>query len=304
MISEIWLWARSEHVSIAAVVLGSATFAAALGVWAARVKPHDPALLGRVAARRRDALKRSRLLRVAEFALRWATGALWSVPSLRARAEGYREWQRRQLNLAGNPWALGPDEFPVVVFLMVLGTCGAGAAAGLGANLVGFLAALALIVPFVRVASVAESRKRAAGRETPRLMDLVALCMSSGMDLVRALEQISAGDRGVLAKEMDYLLGTLQMGQTRRDALLALFEALPAPEVGDFCRAVIQAEAKGASVRDALLQQAVMSRGKRSVRAEELAARAAVLMLGPTLMLMVCIFLMILGPLIAGGVGF
>jgi tight adherence protein C len=296
-------FAQPGGMALALLVLSGAVVGGTVGVIVASVVPLVPSLSGRVAARRTEMGRGGWLGGFLDRALQWLAGGLWSVPGLRGQASKCLAWPRKHLNLAGNPWAISAEEFPLVV--VCLSTLGGalGWALGLGVNLtlaLGFMGCVALPV---RVLSLAGDRRRQAGREMPRHMDMLALCMSSGMDLVAALRQVSAGDRGVLAEEITYLLRTLEMGQTRREALLMLEESLPSPEVGDFCRAVIQAEAKGASVRDALVQQAVMSRAKRSVRAEELAARAAVLLLGPMLMLVVCVLLLIIGPLLVGGVG-
>jgi tight adherence protein C len=297
-------FARPGGAAWSLLVLSGATLGGALGAILSAVKPLEPVLSGRVAARRAELGRRAGLGVLLGRGLAWLAGGLWSLPGVRARASAYLAWQQKQLNLAGNPWTLSVEEFSVaVVCLGVLGGA-LGWAFEMGVNLTLALGILGLVALPVRVLSLAGDRRRKAGREMPRHMDMLALCMSSGMDLVLALRHVSGGDQGVLAEEIGYLLKTLEMGQTRREALLALEEGLPAPEVGDFCRAVIQAEAKGASVRDALVQQAVMSRARRSVRAEELAARAAVLLLGPMFMLVVCILLLIVGPLLVGGTGF
>jgi tight adherence protein C len=281
-------------------VAGFGLFGAAASVGLSEVRPLRPILSGRVAARRAKALAKSPLLRVAELGLGFIVAAFWDLPGLKVRAHRFLTWQRRILNLAGNPLALGAEEFPVVA---LLAGCGAGALTiglGIGVNLGLAVAGLVMVGAYVRIMSLGALRRRLAGRDMPRHMDLLALCMSSGMDLVAALTQVAAGDRGVLAEEIGYLLRTLELGQTRRAALAELAESLPAPEVEDFCRAVIQAEIKGASVREALVQQAVMSRVRRSVRAEEMAARAGVLLVGPMMMLVVCLVLLILGPMLVG----
>jgi len=61
---------------------------------------------------------------------------------------------------------------------------------------------------------------------------------------------------------------------------------------------VVQAEEKGTPLADVLRVQARMLRMRRSVRAEEAAARAGLLMMIPLLMVFACVFLLLLGPLI------
>lgn len=281
-------------------VAGSGICAAALLALLSDVKPAHPVLPGRVQARRSKAAAGSWLVRWADCALRFVVGAVWQVPGLRSRSQTLLKWQQRILSLSGYPLALSAEEFPVVTLLFGLLTGSLVFGLGLGFNGALAMAGLAMVGAYVRIMSIGALRRRVAGRDMPRHMDLIALCMSSGMDLVAALAQVSAGDRGVLAEEVGYLLRTLEMGQTRRAALSELARNLPATEVEDFCRAVIQAEIKGASVREALVQQAAMSRVRRSVRAEELAAKAGVLLLGPMMMLVVCLVLLILGPMFVG----
>jgi tight adherence protein C len=219
------------------------------------------------------------------------------------RSERLLTWQERQLRLAGSP--LGLEAGEVLVMSAVGATLGA-AVGGLGPFPGGaFLgtAAVGAILPQARLQALEAERLKAAAREMPRTMDLLALCMSAGMDLAGALREVSGGDSGVIAEELRYLLSTLEMGVTRKRALEDFQIRLPAEEVREFVRAVIQAEAKGASVRDALVQQASMSRHRRSVRAEELAARAAVLLIGPMMMLVVAMLLLIIGPMVIGGIG-
>lgn len=194
---------------------------------------------------------------------------------------------------------LSPREVPVLC--LITGLASGAFVFASGFSTVSSISALlvGLVIPIFRIQSLRDQRVRAAAREVPRTMDLLSLCMSAGMDLVGGLKEVSKGDEGVVADELRYLLAALEMGQTRRAALQEFYENLPAVEVGDFTRAIIQAEAKGASVRDALLNQAMMSRQRRSVRAEELASRAGVLLTLPIMMLVVCVLLLVVGPLVA-----
>jgi tight adherence protein C len=93
----------------------------------------------------------------------------------------------------------------------------------------------------------------------------------------------------------------LDLGMTRKSALLAFEERCPVDEVRDLVRAVIMAEQKGASVASALVQQARSSRQRRSVRAEEAAARAGVMLILPLMLLMGSILLILVGPLVCQG---
>ena len=97
----------------------------------------------------------------------------------------------------------------------------------------------------------------------------------------------------------------LSIGRTRRQALKDFAERAPTTAVTEFVGALIQAEEQGNPVAEVLLIQAGVARMRRSVRAEEAAAKAAVKMVGPLFLLFACIMLLVLGPMIlklmAGG---
>jgi tight adherence protein C len=66
--------------------------------------------------------------------------------------------------------------------------------------------------------------------------------------------------------------------------------------VKEFTGSVVQAEERGNPVAEVLMIQATASRNRRSVRAEELAAKAGVKIVGPLMLIFFCIMAMILGP--------
>jgi tight adherence protein C len=149
----------------------------------------------------------------------------------------------------------------------------------------------------IRMQSLVAARFLEAGRELPALIDLAALSMSAGSDLPAAVRRVIAGRSGVVAEELGYFLRSLELGITRQAALFSLRDRLPVQEVRDLVRAIMMAERKGTSISDALSQQARSGRQKRSIRAEEAAARAGVLLLVPIMLLMGCVVVLIMGPL-------
>lgn len=159
----------------------------------------------------------------------------------------------------------------------------------------------ALALP-MKLRGLRTDRFAEVSRELPAAIDLIALSMNAGSDFPGAIRRVIRGQSGVVAEEMAGLLRSLDLGITRSAALLALKERVPVPEVRDLVRAVLLAERKGASIREALSQQAKTSRQRRSVRAEEAAARAGVLLLVPLMLLMGCIMILLVGPLLTSGV--
>ena len=64
----------------------------------------------------------------------------------------------------------------------------------------------------------------------------------------------------------------------------------------DFVGTVVQAEAKGTPLSEVLTIQARMLRMRRSVSAEEAAAKAGLMMMGPLMLMFVTIILLLMGP--------
>src|SRR5690606_32179157 len=118
-------------------------------------------------------------------------------------------------------------------------------------------------------------------RDLPAAIDLMAMAMGAGSDFVAATRGVVEGQDGVVADELGQVLGALDLGITRASALVGLRERIPTADVRDLVRAVLLAERKGTPLSDVLNQQARLSRQRRSERAEEAAAKAAVWMLFP-----------------------
>lgn len=301
--------------ALIAVSLTSGAFGTSVVAWTfAMVKPAQPVSHGRLGELRHRARQAHQILFTIEPLLGWMAGCLRQLldpPEQRGFKAGWGrrllDWQQKQMLLAGFPLGLLPEELLVLCIASALCTAmaartslGSGGATELwtGVGLV-----VGAVLPQLRLQALFAERLRQAARDLPRAMDLIVLCMSAGLDFPSALKAVSENDRGVVAEEFGYLLRTLELGTTRRAALLSLSERLPSPDVRDFVQTIIQAEAKGASVAAALAQQATMNRQRRSVRAEESAARAGVLMIIPLMMLLGAILVLLVGPLLVGGVG-
>ena len=113
---------------------------------------------------------------------------------------------------------------------------------------------------------------------------------------VRQVIEKSSNPDDPLVEEFTLIRQTLNLGRTRKDALLEFAKRAPVEVVKEFTGAIIQAEERGNPVAETLQIQATVSRNRRSVRAEELAAQAGVKMVGPLMLIFGTIMIMILGP--------
>lgn len=216
----------------------------------------------------------------------------------------FRGWLKRLLAWSGQPAGMRPDE--VIALSLLLGALGGalGWLMGRGSGTSLWVLPSALVASslvLTRLQSIAADRFVEMGRELPAVIDLTVLAMTAGSDFPAALRKVSEGQRGVVADEIQEVLRALELGVTRREALLALEKRMPVDEVRDLVQAVVLAEKKGASVSEALAVQARSSRQRRSVRAEEAAARAGALLMLPILLLMGCVVILLMGPLVMAG---
>jgi len=168
------------------------------------------------------------------------------------------------------------------------------------------LLVLTLLIPLLQVRATAKERAKELERSLPSAMDLCALCMGAGADFPQAL-RFSIQDLGaahlVCLDELGRVLDELSLGRTRIQALSAMGERTDSHAVKEFVFAICQSEEKGTPLVDALTIQASTLRQRRSVLAEEMAAKAAVKMMFPVMLMVVAIFLIVLGPMIVNGTG-
>jgi tight adherence protein C len=216
--------------------------------------------------------------------------------------------RRRQidemLKHAGGWLGLTANEFVALSFLGAVGFTGMGLVAvtllELPSILVFFFGGLGGILPYVRASGELQRRFKEVNRALPGSIDLASLCMGAGLDFPGSLRQIvdKAGRRDALVEEMSFILQELDLGRTRRQALENFADRVPTEAVRDFVGTVVQSEEKGNPLAEVLRIQATMLRMRRSVMAEEAAARAAVLMMGPLMLIFGAIILVLLGPFI------
>jgi tight adherence protein C len=130
--------------------------------------------------------------------------------------------------------------------------------------------------------------------------------MGAGLDFPAALRMLSESNApkpSPLAREFTVILEHLEFGHTRKEALESFAERVPSRAVADFVSAVIQAEQKGNPLARVLQIQGRMLSMRRSVAAEEAAARAGVLMILPMVLLVGSILLLLMGPFLVKGIG-
>jgi len=157
----------------------------------------------------------------------------------------------------------------------------------------------AAIAPDRWLAARARARRRAIVRELPDLLDLLGICIESGMALDPALELAVGRLPGALGDEVRATLRELALGTQRRDAYRALAERTAAPELAQVVASLLQAEELGAPLSGAFAGQAEAIRAARRQGARDRAARAAPkIQLVVALVMVPAALLLVLGVLV------
>jgi tight adherence protein C len=177
-----------------------------------------------------------------------------------------------------------PTELGLLVkFLLVLG----------GAAVLSF-------IPNVVVGLQRKKRSDETRQHLPDALDLLEICVSSGMGLDMAWNAVADEMRHVspvLAEEMALANLEMHLGAPRATALRHMAQRTGAEDLSSLVAVLVQSERFGTSVGEALRTFAVSMRQGRSQRAEEAAEKMAVKLLFPmVLFIFPAIFVVAVGP--------
>jgi tight adherence protein C len=188
---------------------------------------------------------------------------------------------------------------PALLAALVAGLKGGAMGGGWLYFLLG-AAAVGYYLPNALLARTAARRQRDIFEHLPDALDLLTVCVEAGLSLERALAKV-AGEvhikSVVLAQELQLVLMEMRAGFSKEKALRNLALRSGVEDVDTLVAMLIQSERFGTSMGDSLRVHAENLRSKRSMLAEEAAAKIALKLLFP---LIFCIFptlmMVLLGP--------
>ncbi|MFA9216525.1 MAG: type II secretion system F family protein [Sphingomonadaceae bacterium] len=155
-------------------------------------------------------------------------------------------------------------------------------------------------LPNLLLARTAAARRREIFENFPDALDLLTVCVEAGLSLERALSKV-AGEIHIksvaLAQELQLVLMEMRAGFSKERALRNLALRSGVEDIDTLVAMLIQSERFGTSMGDSLRVHSDNLRSKRSLLAEEAAAKIALKLMFP---LICCIFptlmLVLLGP--------
>ncbi len=273
--------------ALLALGLGAAFLSVVIAVYTLATAPtHTSTRLGVRGFKRVRSIEQNGAWAQIEPLVRWLAARVSPLVrgELRAKID-------RDIMLAGDVWGLTPEEY---VGLSLL-SCLAGLVSG-GVAIVAFhkpaiwiflSGTVGLMLPYLHVSGTANDRMKRIQNGLPYAIDLLSLGLSAGLDFPGALRM----------EEINFILQELQIGKTRKQALIEFRTRVPGESVNEFVAAVVQAEERGNPLAEVLRIQATSSRQRRSMRGEEAAAKAGMKLIVPALMVFAACLIIIAGPL-------
>jgi tight adherence protein C len=160
--------------------------------------------------------------------------------------------------------------------------------------------ALGMIAPSLWLDRRVAQRHRLLRQSLPDALDMLVLCLEGGVSMTAAFQRVTTELKvvhPVLGSEMSIMQREIQLGLSAGDALKKMAERSGLSEVRDLASVWLQSERFGASMVKALRTHAETGRQDRQQQIEELAQKAAVKILFPTLLcIFPAIFIVLLGP--------
>jgi tight adherence protein C len=162
------------------------------------------------------------------------------------------------------------------------------------------MAGMGFYLPQIVLWHLRTTRQKEIFLTLPDALDLLVVCVESGLGLDAALRKVTEEMKGhakILCEEFSLANLQLQMGRPRREVLHDLGVRTGVDDVRSLAAILIQADRFGSSIAQALRVQSDSMRTRRRQLAEEKAAKTAVQLIFPlVLFIFPAIFVVLVGP--------
>jgi tight adherence protein C len=114
--------------------------------------------------------------------------------------------------------------------------------------------AFGYFVPDILVINDSQKREQAMDKNLPDVVDMLALCVDSGLSFEAAAARVSTGLDGPVSEELGALLGEMRLGKSRNEVLAELVERTKSPGLRQFATAMLQVDRMGVPVAAVLAE--------------------------------------------------
>ncbi len=181
--------------------------------------------------------------------------------------------------------------FPLVAYVVIFNT---------KPSLIFIAFAIGFLFPDIWLNNKIAKRQRQILRDLPSVIELMNVCVCSGLDFMVAVGRVTREFRPCPVRdELSIMMREIQMGSTRRDALKNLGKRIGSSDVRTFVLTLLQADRMGTPIGRILKSQADEIRIRRFQRGEEQALKAPIKLLFPLLFfIMPVVLIIVAGPIL------
>lgn len=238
------------------------------------------------------------------FRIAWPLVQLVSFRMGGLLSVSYRHKVQLSLRHAGLDYALSPEQFYAGKVVSGLGCAGVftlllasmGTSSVLWTLILGFLG---FLFPSMWLRDERLKRQLSILKALPFYLDVITLCVESGLNLTSAVSQaIAKAPANPLKVELQRVMRDIRTGRPRLEAFRSLSDRLQMAAISNLVSALVTADRQGAALGPILRAQAEQRRSERFLRAEKLAMEAPVKMLFPLIaFIFPCTFAVIAFPI-------
>lgn len=160
---------------------------------------------------------------------------------------------------------------------------------------------ISFFVPDILLYNRVLKRRAQFENDLPDSIDLLSMCVSSGLAFPAALAKVAEFQTGPVSEEFTRLNIEVQLGKDRNEAFKEMSMRLKLRSLDEFVNAVGQVDRFGIPISRALKEQTRELRADRRARSREKAQKIPVKILGPVMLCFLpCVLMIVLAPALIG----
>ncbi len=152
-----------------------------------------------------------------------------------------------------------------------------------------------------------KARQRAIELGLPDALDLMVVCVQAGLGILASIDRVVrdlARGHPILCAELQLALYEIRAGKSTVEGLRGLADRTGVSEISALVAMLVQTERFGTSIAETLGVHADSLRSRRMQRAEEMANKAPLKMLFPTVLIFAASLIVTIGPAVVEIVSF